>query len=280
MTALQTDTLVDRYFHEIEGSVGLSAEAEVKIAAEIKEGSEEALSDLVRANLRFVVSVAKQYQNLGLPLSDLINEGNMGLIVAAKRFDGSKGFKFISYAVWWIRQAILQALAEQARTVRLPLNRIGTISKIRKASARLAQTYKRPPNIEELAAELDLPPKKIEDALRHQSRSLSVDEPFGDEDDNNLLDVLADAADVAPDDELVGESVKSDIERALSRLAPREAEITRLYFGIGRENPMTLEEIGQEYELTRERVRQIKEKALRKLRQKGRRQELRGLIDE
>ena len=167
---------------------------------------------------------------------------------------------------------------EQARTVRLPLNRIGTISKIRKASARLAQTYKRPPNIEELAAELDLPPKKIEDALRHQSRSLSVDEPFGDEDDNNLLDVLADAADVAPDDELVGESVKSDIERALSRLAPREAEITRLYFGIGRENPMTLEEIGQEYELTR--VRQIKEKALRKLRQKGRRQELRGLIDE
>ena len=276
----RSQQMLDQYLQEIGQIPLLAPEQEVDLAKRIQDGDEDALHQMVRGNLRFVVSVAKKYQGQGLSLSDLINEGNYGLIKAANRFDETRGFKFISYAVWWIRQAILQALAEQARTVRLPLNRIGTISKIRKASARLAQTYKRPPNIEELAAELDLPPKKIEDALRHQSRSLSVDEPFGDEDDNNLLDVLADAADVAPDDELVGESVKSDIERALSRLAPREAEITRLYFGIGRENPMTLEEIGQEYELTRERVRQIKEKALRKLRQKGRRQELRGLIDE
>ena len=276
----RSQQMLDQYLQEIGQIPLLTPEQEVDLAKRIQNGDEDALHQMVRGNLRFVVSVAKKYQGQGLSLSDLINEGNYGLIKAANRFDETRGFKFISYAVWWIRQAILQALAEQARTVRLPLNRIGTISKIRKASARLAQTYKRPPNIEELAAELDLPPKKIEDALRHQSRSLSVDEPFGDEDDNNLLDVLADAADVAPDDELVGESVKSDIERALSRLAPREAEITRLYFGIGRENPMTLEEIGQEYELTRERVRQIKEKALRKLRQKGRRQELRGLIDE
>ena len=270
----RSQQMLDQYLQEIGQIPLLTPEQEVDLAKRIQNGDEDALHQMVRGNLRFVVSVAKKYQGQGLSLSDLINEGNYGLIKAANRFDETRGFKFISYAVWWIRQAILQALAEQARTVRLPLNRIGTISKIRKASARLAQTYKRPPNIEELAAELDLPPKKIEDALRHQSRSLSVDEPFGDEDDNNLLDVLADAADVAPDDELVGESVKSDIERALSRLAPREAEITRLYFGIGRENPMTLEEIGQEYELTRERVRQIKEKALRKLRQKHRREEL------
>ena len=270
----RSQQMLDQYLQEIGQIPLLTPEQEVDLAKRIQDGDEDALHQMVRGNLRFVVSVAKKYQGQGLSLSDLINEGNYGLIKAANRFDETRGFKFISYAVWWIRQAILQALAEQARTVRLPLNRIGTISKIRKASARLAQTYKRPPNIEELAAELDLPPKKIEDALRHQSRSLSVDEPFGDEDDNNLLDVLADAADVAPDDELVGESVKSDIERALSRLAPREAEITRLYFGIGRENPMTLEEIGQEYELTRERVRQIKEKALRKLRQKHRREEL------
>ena len=271
----RSQQMLDQYLQEIGQIPLLTPDQEVDLAKRIQNGEEEALHQMVRGNLRFVVSVAKKYQGQGLTLSDLINEGNYGLIKAANRFDETRGFKFISYAVWWIRQAILQALAEQARTVRLPLNRIGTISKIRKASARLAQTYKRPPNIEELAAELDLPPKKIEDALRHQSRSLSVDEPFGDEDDNNLLDVLADAADVSPDEQLVGDSVKSDIERALATLAPREAEITRLYFGIGRETPMTLEEIGQEYELTRERVRQIKEKALRKLRQKGRRGELR-----
>ncbi|WP_420455568.1 sigma-70 family RNA polymerase sigma factor [Rubrivirga sp.] len=274
----RSQRMLDQYLQEIGQIPLLTADQEVELAQRIKEGDEDALHQMVRANLRFVVSVAKKYQGQGLTLSDLINEGNYGLIKAANRFDETRGFKFISYAVWWIRQAILQALAEQARTVRLPLNRIGTISKIRKASARLAQTYKRPPNVEELAAELDLPPQKIEDALRHQARSLSVDEPFGDEDDNNLLDVLEDAADVPPDESLLDESVTSDIERALATLAPREAEITRLYFGIGRETPMTLEEIGQEYELTRERVRQIKEKALRKLRQKGRRAELRSHI--
>jgi len=270
----RSQRMLDQYLQEIGQIPLLTAEEEVELAQRIQAGDDEALHHMVRANLRFVVSVAKKYQGQGLTLADLINEGNYGLIKAAQRFDETRGFKFISYAVWWIRQAILQALAEQARTVRLPLNRIGTISKIRKASARLAQAYKRPPNVEELAEELDLPPQKIEDALRHQSRSLSVDEPFGEEDDNNLLDVLADAADAPPDEQLVGESVKKDIERALASLSPREAEITRLYFGIGRETPMTLEEIGQEYELTRERVRQIKEKALRKLRQKGRRQEL------
>ncbi len=272
--------MLDQYLQEIGQIPLLTAEDEVRLTRLIKEGDEEALHQMVRANLRFVVSVAKRYQGQGLSLSDLINEGNYGLIKAAKRFDETRGFKFISYAVWWIRQAILQALAEQSRTVRLPLNRIGTISKIRKASARLAQTYKRPPNVEELAAELDLPLHKIEDALRHQARSLSVDEPFGEDDDNSLLDVLEGAASVPPDELLVGESVKSDIERALHALSPREAEITRLYFGIGRETAMTLEEIGQEYDLTRERVRQIKEKALRKLRQRGRRAELRGHMNE
>ena len=274
----RSQRMLDQYLQEIGRIPLLKPDEEVALAARVKEGDEEAMHQLVRANLRFVVSVAKKYQGQGLTLADLINEGNYGLIKAAQRFDETRGFKFISYAVWWIRQAILQALAEQARTVRLPLNRIGTISKIRKASARLAQTYKRPPNVEELAAELDLPARKIEDALRHQARSLSMDEPFGEEDDNSLLDVLEDAGDVPPDEGLVGASVKQDIERAIQSLAPREAEITRLYFGIGREQPMTLEEIGQEYELTRERVRQIKEKALRKLRQKGRRAELRSHV--
>ncbi|WP_412068772.1 RNA polymerase sigma factor RpoD/SigA [Rubrivirga sp. IMCC43871] len=272
--------MLDQYLQEIGQITLLTAEDEVRLTRLIKAGDEEALHQMVRANLRFVVSVAKRYQGQGLSLSDLINEGNYGLIKAAKRFDETRGFKFISYAVWWIRQAILQALAEQSRTVRLPLNRIGTISKIRKATARLAQTYKRPPNIEELAAELDLPLHKVEDALRHQARSLSVDEPFGEDDDNSLLDVLEGVASTSPDESLVGESVKADIERALQTLSPREAEITRLYFGIGRETAMTLEEIGHEYELTRERVRQIKEKALRKLRQRGRRAELRGHMSE
>ena len=265
---------LDQYLQEIGRLPLLTAEQEVELAQRIKAGDEAALHQMVRGNLRFVVSVAKKYQGQGLSLSDLINEGNYGLIKAAQRFDETRGFKFISYAVWWIRQAILQALAEQSRVVRLPLNRVGTISKIRKASARLAQTYRRPPNAAELAAELDLPQHKVEDALRHQARHLSVDAPFGEEDDGSLLDVLADGASAEPDDAMVSESVRADIQRALASLSPREAEITRLYFGIGRESPMTLEEIGQEYELTRERVRQIKEKALRKLRQKGRRQEL------
>ncbi len=270
----RSQQMLDQYLQEIGRLPLLTAEQEVELAVRIKAGDEAALHQMVRGNLRFVVSVAKKYQGQGLSLADLINEGNYGLIKAAQRFDETRGFKFISYAVWWIRQAILQALAEQARVVRLPLNRIGTISKVRKASARLAQAYRRLPNAAELAAELDLPEHKVEDALRHQARHLSVDAPFGDEDDGTLLDVLADAASLDPDDALVDESVRADVQRALSLLTPREAEITRLYFGIGRETPMTLEEIGGEYELTRERVRQIKEKALRKLRQKSRRQEL------
>ena len=266
--------MLDQYLQEIGKIDLLEAEEEVELARRIKKGDEEALHELTRANLRFVVSVAKKYQGQGLSLSDLINEGNYGLIKAAKRFDETRGFKFISYAVWWIRQAILQALAEQSRVVRLPLNRIGVISKIRKASARLQQEYERKPNVEELAEELEIEPKKVREALQHASRHLSVDAPFNEEDDNSLLDVLPDEESDSPDDEMLGESVKIDIERALNLLEDREAEITRLYFGIGREHPLTLEEIGKRFGLTRERVRQIKEKALRKLRKRHRREDL------
>lgn len=266
--------MLDQYLQEIGQIALLTPQEEVDLARRIKKGEQEALHRLTRANLRFVVSVAKKYQGQGLTLADLINEGNYGLIKAAQRFDETRGFKFISYAVWWIRQAILQALAEQSRVVRLPLNRIGTISKIRKTSARLAQTHERQPNIEELAKELEVDVEKVREALQHTGRHLSMDAPFNEDDDNSLLDVLPDDEDTAPDDTLMDESLKIDIERALSLLHPREAEITRLYFGIGREHPLTLEEIGQRFGLTRERVRQIKEKALRKLRQKHRREEL------
>ncbi len=266
--------MLDQYLQEIGQITLLTPDEEVNLARRIKQGDQEALHRLTRANLRFVVSVAKKYQGQGLTLADLINEGNYGLIKAAQRFDETRGFKFISYAVWWIRQAILQALAEQSRVVRLPLNRIGTISKIRKTSAKLAQEHERPPNIEELARELDIDVEKVREAMQHTGRHLSMDAPFNDDDDNSLLDVLSNEAETSPDEILLDESLKIDIERALSLLHPREAEITRLYFGIGREHPLTLEEIGQRFGLTRERVRQIKEKALRKLRQKHRREEL------
>ncbi|HAY37572.1 MAG: RNA polymerase sigma factor RpoD/SigA [Bacteroidetes Order II. Incertae sedis bacterium] len=266
--------MLDQYLQEIGQIQLLTPQEEVTLAQAIKQGDQAALHRLTRANLRFVVSVAKKYQGQGLTLADLINEGNYGLIKAAQRFDETRGFKFISYAVWWIRQAILQALAEQSRVVRLPLNRIGTISKIRKTSARLAQTHERQPNIEELAVELEVDVEKVREAMQHTGRHLSMDAPFNEDDDNSLLDVLPDDEDTKPDDTLMDESLKIDIERALSLLHPREAEITRLYFGIGREHPLTLEEIGQRFGLTRERVRQIKEKALRKLRQKHRREEL------
>ena len=266
--------MLDQYLQEIGQIPLLTPDEEVEYARRIKQGDQEALHKLTRANLRFVVSVAKKYQGQGLSLADLINEGNYGLIKAAQRFDETRGFKFISYAVWWIRQAILQALAEQSRVVRLPLNRIGTISKIRKMSARLAQEHERAPNIEELAKELDIDVEKVREAMQHTGRHLSMDAPFNDDDDNSLLDVLPDEEDTSPDEILLDESLKIDIERALNMLHPREAEITRLYFGIGREHPLTLEEIGQRFGLTRERVRQIKEKALRKLRQKHRREEL------
>lgn len=266
--------MLDQYLQEIGQIPLLTPDQEVDLARRIKQDDQDALHRLTRANLRFVVSVAKKYQGQGLSLSDLINEGNYGLIKAAQRFDETRGFKFISYAVWWIRQAILQALAEQSRVVRLPLNRIGTISKIRKMSARLAQEHERAPNLEELANELEIDVGKVREAMQHTGRHLSMDAPFNEDDDNSLLDVLPSNEGISPDDSLLDESVKIDIERALSLLHPREAEITRLYFGIGREHPLTLEEIGQRFGLTRERVRQIKEKALRKLRQKHRREEL------
>ncbi len=270
----RTQRMLDQYLQEIGQIPLLKVEDEVRLAQRIRDGDGEALHQLVRANLRFVVSVAKKYQGQGLTLSDLINEGNYGLIKAAQRFDETRGFKFISYAVWWVRQAILQALAEQSRVVRLPLNRIGTISKIRKASARLAQLHERAPNIDELAAELDISADKVRDALRHTGRHLSMDAPFSEDEDTSLLDVLASEDEAMPDEALVGASMKEDVERALGCLLPREAAVTRLYFGIGRETPMTLEEIGQEFDLTRERVRQIKEKALRRLRQRNRRDDL------
>ena len=262
--------MLDQYLKEI-GQIGLiTPEEEAELARQIKLGDKEALTKLVQANLRFVVSVAKKYQGQGLHLTDLINEGNYGLIKAAKRFDETRGFKFISYAVWWIRQSILQALAEQGRVVRLPLNRIGTISKLRKASSRLAQENERPPTREELAVALNITVEKVREAMQYTGRHISMDAPFNDEDDNRLLDVLPSKATLAPDERLLGESIKIDIDVALSSLERREAEITRLYFGIGREHPLTLEEIGTRFDLTRERVRQIKEKALRKLRQKHR----------
>ena len=266
--------MLDQYLQEIGRIPLLEPDEEVYLAQRIHGGDQEALHKLTRANLRFVVSVAKKYQGQGLSLADLINEGNYGLIKAAQRFDETRGFKFISYAVWWIRQAILQALAEQSRVVRLPLNRIGTISKIRKTSARLSQEHERAPNIEELAEELEIDVHKVREAMQHTGRHLSMDAPFNEDDDNSLLDIFSDDEDISPDETLLEESIKIDIECALALLQEREAEITRLYFGIGREHPLTLEEIGQRFDLTRERVRQIKEKALRKLRQKHRREEL------
>lgn len=266
--------LLDQYLREIGQISLLKPDEEVELARRIKQGDAEALQKLVRSNLRFVVSVAKKYQGQGLTLSDLINEGNYGLMKAAGRFDETRGFKFISYAVWWIRQAILHALAEQSRVVRLPLNRIGTISKIRKTSARLSQDLKRSPNVDELAAALEIKPHKVREALSNSARHVSMDAPFGDDDGHSLLDLLPETDNAQPDDLLVCESIKIDVERALVSLAPREAEITRLYFGIGRDHAMTLEEIGQRFGLTRERVRQIKERALRKLRRMHRREEL------
>ncbi len=270
--------MLDQYLKEIGQIELVTPSQEAELARRIKQGDDDALEKLVQANLRFVVSVAKRYQGQGLHLTDLINEGNYGLIKAAKRFDETRGFKFISYAVWWIRQSILQALAEQGRVVRLPLNRIGIISKIRKTSARLAQQKERMPNYEELANELNIGVDKIREAMQHTARHLSMDAPFNDEDDNSLLDVLPSNETIAPDVPLLDESMKIDIEFALGMLEPREAEIVRLYFGIGREHPLMLEEIGQRFDLTRERVRQIKEKALRKLRQKHRRDNLKGHI--
>ncbi|WP_339702605.1 sigma-70 family RNA polymerase sigma factor [uncultured Marixanthomonas sp.] len=261
---------LDKYLQEI-GKVDLiTAEQEVELAQRIKAGDHLALEKLTKANLRFVVSVAKQYQNQGLTLPDLINEGNLGLIKAAKRFDETRGFKFISYAVWWIRQSILQALAEQSRIVRLPLNKIGSINKINKTFAFLEQANERPPSPEEIAKELDLTITEVKESLKNSGRHLSMDAPLIDGEDSNLYDVLRSGESPNPDRSLLHESLKTEIERSLETITPREADVVRLYFGLCDQQPMTLEEIGETFDLTRERVRQIKEKAIRRLKQTSR----------
>ena len=255
---------LDKYLQEIGREELISVEEEVELAQRIRNGDRKALEKLTRANLRFVVSVAKQYQNQGLSLPDLINEGNLGLIKAAEKFDETRGFKFISYAVWWIRQSILQALAEQARIVRLPLNQVGTLNKINKAFARFEQENERRPSAEELAEELDIPMDKIADTLRMSGRHVSMDAPFVEGEDNSLIDVMPNEDSPNADRGLINESLSKEIARALDTLTPREADILRKFFGIGVQE-MTLEEIGDELNLTRERVRQIKEKALKRL---------------
>lgn len=261
---------LDKYLQEI-GKVDLiTADEEVELAQKIKAGDERALDKLTKANLRFVVSVAKQYQNQGLTLPDLINEGNLGLIKAAKRFDETRGFKFISYAVWWIRQSILQALAEQSRIVRLPLNKIGSINKINKTYAFLEQSNERPPSAEEIAKELDMTINDVKESMKNSGRHVSMDAPLVEGEDSNLYDVLRSGESPNPDRELLHESLRTEIERALETLTPREADVIRLYFGLGDQHPMTLEEIGETFDLTRERVRQIKEKAIRRLKHTSR----------
>lgn len=261
---------LDKYLQEI-GKVDLiTADEEVELAQRIRSGDDRALEKLTKANLRFVVSVAKQYQNQGLTLPDLINEGNLGLIKAAKRFDETRGFKFISYAVWWIRQSILQALAEQSRIVRLPLNKIGSINKINKTYAFLEQSHERPPSAEEIAKELDMTITDVKESMKNSGRHVSMDAPLVEGEDSNLYDVLRSGESPNPDKGLVHESLRTEIERALETLTPREADVVRLYFGLGEQNPMTLEEIGETFDLTRERVRQIKEKAIRRLKHTSR----------
>ncbi len=261
---------LDKYLQEI-GRVDLiTAEEEVELARRIKQGDQIALEKLTKANLRFVVSVSKQYQNQGLTLSDLINEGNVGLVKAAQRFDETRGFKFISYAVWWIRQSILQAIAEQSRVVRLPLNKIGDINKIRKASIHLEQVHQRVPSASEIAKELDMTVSSVKQSLKNSSRSLSMDAPFQEgENDNNLYDVISSGETPNPDKALIHESLKIEIDRALDTLAPREADVVKLNFGLSGQPAMTLQEIGDTFELSRERVRQIREKAIRRLRQES-----------
>ncbi len=261
---------LDKYLQEI-GKVDLiTAEEEVELAQKIKAGDQRALEKLTKANLRFVVSVAKQYQNQGLTLPDLINEGNLGLIKAAQRFDETRGFKFISYAVWWIRQSILQALAEQSRIVRLPLNKIGSINKINKMFAYLEQAHERPPSAEEIAKELDMTINDVKESMKNSGRHVSMDAPLVEGEDSNLYDVLRSGESPNPDKNLLHESLRTEIERALETLTPREADVVRLYFGLGNQHPMTLEEIGETFDLTRERVRQIKEKAIRRLKHTSR----------
>jgi len=270
---------LDKYLQDIGKEELITAETEVELAKRIKQGDQAALEKLTKANLRFVVSVAKQYQNQGLTLPDLINEGNLGLIKAAQKFDETRGFKFISYAVWWIRQSILQALAEQARIVRLPLNQVGSLNKINKAFSKLEQEYERPPSAEELAEVLEVPEDKIKESMKVAGRHVSMDAPLSSsEDGGTLMDVMANADSPKADKLLMAESLQKEIERSLSTLTDKEREIIRLFFGIGMNHGLTLEEIGAKFNLTRERVRQIKEKAIRRLRHTSRNKLLKAYL--
>jgi RNA polymerase primary sigma factor len=269
---------IEKYLEEIGGYSPLSPEQEISLARRIKKGDEIALDKLVKSNLRFVISVAKEYQGQGLPLQDLISEGNLGLIKAAQRFDETRGFKFISYAVWWIRQSILQALAEQSRVVRLPLNRVGAINKVGRALEKLEKQFGREPSMDEIAETMEMTSFEVADVLKTSARHLSLDEPFKEEDGNSLLDVIESDRYRPPDGSLMQESLRVEVEKVLSTLKPREAEIIRLYFGLDGDRPLTLEEIGEHFKLTRERVRQIKEKALRRLRHRSRLEPLRKYL--
>ncbi len=273
------DTLsLDKYLYEI-GKIDLiSAEKEAELAKKIKKGDRQAFEELIKSNLRFVVSVSKQYQNQGLSLPDLINEGNLGLIKAAERFDETRGFKFISYAVWWIRQSILQAIAEQSRIVRLPLNKIGTLNKINKTFNLLEQEFQREPTVEEMAEIMDSSPAVIEDAMSFSSEPVSMDAPLRDEEVSSMYDVLLNEESPSPDSDLIDDSLKLEIERSLLTLSEREADIIRFYYGLNGNVPHTLEEIGNEFGLTRERVRQIKEKAIKKLRNQFRNRLLKSYL--
>lgn len=270
ITNRETQSL-DKYLLEISKYDLITAEEEVELAARIREGDQNALQRLTKANLRFVISVSKQYQNQGLSLSDLINEGNLGLIKAAQRFDEKRGFKFISYAVWWIRQSILQAIAEHARIVRLPLNKIGTINKINKTFSSLEQEFERTPSVSEVAETLEVSEKEVKKAQHISGRHVSMDAPLGADSENDMYEVFTSNDNEKPqEDDLLEGSLNDEIGRILETLAPREADIIKLYFGIGQSYPLTLEEIGDKFDLTRERVRQLKEKGLRKLKQKSR----------
>jgi len=261
---------LDKYLQEIGKEDLITADEEVELARRIKAGDEVALEKLTKANLRFVVSVAKQYQNQGLSLPDLINEGNVGLIKAARRFDETRGFKFISYAVWWIRQSILQALAEQSRIVRLPLNQVGSLNKIKKVTSKLEQEYERPPSATEIAKEMEVTEQKIDSAMKISTRYVSVDAPLVADEDTKLIDVMVPGDAPSTDDQLMRESLGKEIQRSLSTLSEKERDVINLYYGIGMNHGLTLEEIGAKFDLTRERVRQIKEKAIRRLRHTSR----------
>ena len=269
---------LDKYLQEIGREILITAEDEVELAKKIKQGDERALDQLIRANLRFVVSVSKQYQNQGLSLPDLINEGNLGLIKAAQRFDETRGFKFISYAVWWIRQSILQALAEQSRIVRLPLNQVGSLNKINKAFAKLEQEFERPPSSDELADHLELPEDKIADSIKISGRHVSMDAPFKAGEDLSMMDVMVNNDSPKADAELMRESLLKEIERSLATLSERERDVVKLFYGIGSTHGLTLDEIGDKFDLTRERVRQIKEKAIRRLRQSSKNKLLKSYL--